>query len=202
MAWKAAVCELATRTGTAICWLMRRPMRKATRVCSLSMKRWPAGANPPSAPSRWKSCQPTRGRISVASRSWSGRRSISFPPVLTAWKPLSCAIRTPDRGDRVARLSDSLAMAQNEKRLAFAGGGVTLSRTQKKQNRASARFCLEFGAQEKTRTSTVLPPLGPEPSASTNSATWALREVIAHRFQLQQRCRRCGGAIYGSDICL
>lgn len=30
------------------------------------------------------------------------------------------------------------------------------------------------GAQEKTRTSTVLLPLGPEPSASTNSATWAL----------------------------
>src|SRR5262249_15283272 len=31
------------------------------------------------------------------------------------------------------------------------------------------------GAQEKTRTSTSLRPLEPESSASTNSATWALR---------------------------
>ena len=30
-----------------------------------------------------------------------------------------------------------------------------------------------IGAQEGTRTPTVSPPLGPEPSASTNSATWA-----------------------------
>ena len=32
------------------------------------------------------------------------------------------------------------------------------------------------GAEKRTRTSTVLPPLGPEPSASTNFAISALRE--------------------------
>jgi hypothetical protein len=39
------------------------------------------------------------------------------------------------------------------------------------------------GAQEKTRTSTVLPPPGPEPGASTNFATWASQEgAILTRF--------------------
>ena len=33
-----------------------------------------------------------------------------------------------------------------------------------------------LGAQEGTRTPTVLPPPGPEPGASTNFATWAFPE--------------------------
>ena len=35
-----------------------------------------------------------------------------------------------------------------------------------------------LGAQERTRTSTPLQALGPEPSASTNSATWAKKARI------------------------
>ena len=35
---------------------------------------------------------------------------------------------------------------------------------------------MESGAQERTRTSKGLLPLGPEPSASTSSATWAYLE--------------------------
>ena len=34
-------------------------------------------------------------------------------------------------------------------------------------------FLLDFGAQERTRTSTSIRTLAPEASASTNSATWA-----------------------------
>jgi hypothetical protein len=36
----------------------------------------------------------------------------------------------------------------------------------------------KLGAQERTRTSTPLQALGPEPSASTNSATWAKKARI------------------------
>ena len=71
-----------------------------------------------------------------------------------------------------------------------------------KKTERMARFFYEIGAQEKTRTSTMLPSLGPEPSASTNSATWALQTMILHRFRVTTSIRHCGRELYGRGYAL
>jgi hypothetical protein len=52
-------------------------------------------------------------------------------------------------------------------------GGAHENATNKKAPLAGGFF---IGAQDWTRTSTILRTLAPEASASTNSATWALQE--------------------------
>ncbi len=54
------------------------------------------------------------------------------------------------------------------------GDSMMISLSNKKRVTVMKTVTLySFGAEEKTRTSTGMPPLDPEPSASTNSATSA-----------------------------
>ena len=59
----------------------------------------------------------------------------------------------------------------------FADNGAHQMRISNKKRAAIEQIAAlnQFGAEEKTRTSTGEPPLDPEPSASTNSATSATR---------------------------
>lgn len=67
---------------------------------------------------------------------------------------------------------------------------LKLTNAQKQKSPAERSFFVEFcGAQEGTRTPTVLPPLGPEPSASTNFATWAVSNNGGALYRIKSKCQ-------------
>ena len=66
-----------------------------------------------------------------------------------------------------------------------------------KKTRFRGLFRLSRGARERTRTSTELPPLAPEASASTNSATRATqeRDYVGRFWCRQQFCEEWAGQL-------
>ncbi len=81
-------------------------------------------------------------------------------------------------------------------------GSITAAAFHNKKPRLGGVFCFRgdsrrhrrslYGARERTRTSTELPPLAPEASASTNSATRANPHVAAMRAAyVAWQCRPC-----------
>src|SRR3954469_13487786 len=73
---------------------------------------------------------------------------------------------------RRANEADRLVMPSNNARLELNGQERAMKRKWIPRHHSTRSF-ERIGAEEGTRTPTVLPPLGPEPSASTNSATSA-----------------------------